>query len=320
MKTPKLSFFAKFLLLPMLFIPGISLTTVTAQQTDMPVIKAQHLFDIESSFNYPSDITVGKNRQIYVVDGVNSRIKIFNAEGNHISSFGSKGPGNGQFNMPVGIDSLSDGTIYVADSGNQRIQAFDASGHFLFKFAFENIESSSPVDPTDISIDEQANRCYVIDNNNHRVLVYKKKGSGFLGEWGSRGERPGEFQYPFLCALDKQNTLYIVDVLNTRVQAMNKNGRALAYIGKWGVDRGQFYRPKGVTIDKNDHIYISDSYLGVIQVFKRFRKFIGVLSDSNSKILRFKGPAGIYIDDNMRLYIVEMLANRISVYQLNNQP
>ena len=116
--------------------------------------------------------------------------------------------------------------------------------------------------------------------------------------------------------MDKYSTLYVVDVLNTRVQAINHEGRAMAYIGKWGVDRGQLYRPKGVTIDKKDRIYVSDSYLGVIQIFKRYRKFLGVLGNKMGEMLRFKTPTGIDVDDDLRLYIVEMIQNRVSVYQI----
>jgi DNA-binding beta-propeller fold protein YncE len=204
----------------------------------------------------------------------------------------------------------------VADSGNHRVQAFDPLGGFLYKFNTNLNDPGRPVDPTDIAIDDSKNRCYVVDNDNHRILLYTKDGSRLLQKWGTRGEKPGEFQFPFLAALDKTSTLYVVDVLNTRVQAINEEGRTMAYIGKWGVDRGQFYRPKGVTVDKNNRIYVSDSYLGVIQVFQRYKNFIGVLGDESGKMLRFKTPSGIYVDNSLKLYVVEMLENRVAVYQI----
>ncbi len=290
---------------------------VYCQPDDLPFITARHIFDISSGFIYPSDVTVGAKGQIYIVDGVNNKVKIFDSEGAYLSSFGSKGKGNGQFNSPVGIDSRKDGTIFVADSGNQRIQAFDPAGRFLFNFTVRVKDSTGQPDPTDVVLDESTNRCYVVDNDNHRILVYTGNGSSLLDQWGTRGEKPGEFQFPFLAAMDRNSTLYVVDVLNTRVQAISKEGRTMAYIGKWGVDRGQFYRPKGVTIDFKDRIYISDSYLGVIQVFKRYRKFLGVVANKTGGILRFKTPVGIYVDDKLRLYVVEMLQNRVSVYQIS---
>jgi hypothetical protein len=292
---------------------------VSAQPADLPVIASRHLFDIQSGFLHPSDVTVGARERIYVLDGINNRVKVFTSTGKYVSSFGSQGTGNGGLNHPLGIDSAKDGSIYVADTRNRLIQVFSSTGQFKFQFPVKIKDSSRPPDPVDVVVDDEQDRCYVIDNDNHRVLVYTKDGSSLLKIWGTSGEQPGEFHFPFLGALDNQSHLYVVDVLNTRVQAFNPEGRAMAYIGKWGVDRGQFYRPKGVTVDGKDRIYVSDSYLGVIQIFKRFRKFIGVLGNGDKQLLRFKTPVGIYIDDQFRLYVVEMLLNRVSVYQLTDK-
>lgn len=297
----------------------IGLSQAHSQPSDLPIIASRHLFDIQSGFLHPSDVTVGAKGQIYVLDGVNDRVKVFSSNGKYLSSFGSPGTGNGGFNHPLGIDSVKEGSIYVADTGNRLIQVFTATGQFKFQFPVEVKDSPRPPDPVDVVVDDELDRCYVIDNDNHRVLLYPKEGSRLLKVWGVSGEKPGEFHFPFLGALDNQSHLYVVDVLNTRVQAFNPEGRAMAYIGKWGVDRGQFYRPKGVTVDGKDRIYVSDSYLGVIQVFKRFRKFLGVLGNGDNQLLRFKTPVGIYIDDNFRLYVVEMLLNKVSVYQLTDK-
>ncbi len=193
---------------------------------------------------------------------------------------------------------------------------FDPAGRFQFGFPVEVENSLRQPNPIDVVIDESKDRCYVVDNHNHRILIYKKDGSQLLKIWGSRGEKPGEFNFPFLATHDSYSTLYVVDVLNTRVQAINDEGRTIALIGKWGVDRGQFYRPKGVTVDKKDRIYVSDSFLGVVQVFKRYNTFLGVIGSESGKMLKFTTPTGIYVDDNLRLYIVEMRQNRVSVYQI----
>jgi len=308
-----------FTLVSLLCLALSGIPAVYGQPSDLPIIASRHLFDIQSGFLHPSDVTVGANGRIYVLDGVNNRVKVFASNGKYHSSFGSRGTGKGGFDHPLGIDSSKDGSIYVADSGNRLIQVFSPTGQFKFQFPVRVQNSSRPPDPVDVVVDDEKNRCYVVDNDNHRVLVYTKDGASLLKTWGVSGEKPGEFHFPFLGALDNQSTLYVVDVLNTRVQAFNPEGRVMAYIGKWGVDRGQFYRPKGVTIDKKDRIYVSDSYMGVIQVFKRFRKFKGVLGNGDNQVLRFKTPVGIYIDDKFRLYVVEMLLNRVSVYQLTDE-
>ncbi len=286
------------------------------QTGEVPIIAARHLFDVEAGFLHPSDVAIGPEGRIYVLDGVNNRVVICTSAGKFIASFGVRGKGKGGLNSPLGLDIDKDGSVYVADSGNRLVQVFGPLGDFKFEFPIAVPDSQRSPDPVDVVLDESKDRCYVIDNDNHRILVYSRDGSRYVKSWGGSGEKPGEFQFPFLAALDNRSTLYVVDVLNTRVQALNEEGRAMAYIGKWGVDRGQFYRPKGVTVDKKDRIYVSDSYLGVVQVFERFRKFLGVLGTPEKKMLRFSTPVGLAVDDALRLYVVEMQPNRVAVYQL----
>ena len=309
-------FTLKVLVLCLLSLTVTERGMLYAQPGAVPTISARHLFDIKSDFLHPSDVAVSSQGSIYVLDGVNNRVVIFTATGKFVSAFGVRGQGKGGLNSPLGMDIDKNGSVYVADSGNRRVQVFSPLGDFKFEFPITVPESPRLPDPVDVVLDESQDRCYVIDNDNHRVLVYSRDGSNLLKIWGGSGEKPGEFQFPFLAALDNQSTLYVVDVLNTRVQAISDQGRAMAYIGKGGVDRGQFYRPKGVTVDKKDRIYVSDSYLGVIQVFERFRKFLGVLGNDEKQMLKFTTPAGICIDDDLRLYVVEMLLNRVSVYQV----
>ena len=130
-----------------------SVHPVYGQPAELPIIASRHLFDITASFLHPSDVTVGSQGRIYVLDGVNNTVKIFNASGKYLSSFGSRGKGGGKCDTPLGIDSDRDGSIYLADSGNRLIQVFDASGSFRFQFPVDVQDSLRPPDPVDVVID-----------------------------------------------------------------------------------------------------------------------------------------------------------------------
>ena len=86
-------FFAPCVLLWAALHMGVFAGSACAQTGDVPIIKARHLYNIESGFLHPSDVSVGPQGNIYVVDGVNNRVKIFNKKGAYLSSFGSKGSG-----------------------------------------------------------------------------------------------------------------------------------------------------------------------------------------------------------------------------------
>ena len=276
----------------------------------------QHLFDITDNLNAASDVSVSRDGKIYVVDGVNHKIRVFNPDGKPIFAFGREGAGNGEFKFPLGIDIDGSGKVYIADSGNHRLQIFNPEGGFIAKI---NIPSKTrhPADPTDVAVDDSRNRCYIVDNDNHHILVYDLATLKWIQTYGSPGTDKRAFRYPFFITLDKKKYLYIVDVINTRIQVLNPEGLFVEFIGGWGVEKGEFFRPKGVAIDKDGRVFVSDSYMGVIQVFDANSQFCAVVADpAKGKIKKFKPPAGLYIDTKNRLYVVEMLANKVSVYQI----
>ncbi len=276
----------------------------------------QHLYDITFDMNEPSDVAVSKNGQIYIVDGVNNRVVVSNKKGRVLFTFGEKGTGRGQMLFPLGIFIDSAGNVYLADSGNHRIQIFDPFGEYASEINIPPFEGV-PADPTDLTVDESTNRIFIADNNNHHILVYDLDTMKLLDTYGSPGMEKRQFRYPFLMTSDKDNYLYIVDVINTRVQVLNRDGKFVQFIGGWGVEKGEFFRPKGVALDRDNRVYVSDGYMGVIQVFKPNGEFDSVLSSSDEGMVKkFNKPVGIYIDEHNRIYVTEMFANRVSVYSI----
>jgi DNA-binding beta-propeller fold protein YncE len=291
----------------------ILLLTVTPA-LGIRLINVELLFEITDQLKQPSEVAVSKDGQIYVVDGVNNRIRIFSSRGAPVSSFGLEGAGDGEFKYPLGIDIAASGRVYVADSGNHRVQIFDGAGGFIAQIKLPAL--NHPADPTDVAVDETRNRCYVVDNDNHRILVYDLSNLKLLDSYGTPGTDKRNFRYPFLITLDKQKYLYIVDVINTRVQVLNPDGLFVNFIGGWGVEKGEFFRPKGVAVDKNGRIYVSDSYMGVIQIFTATGEFYAAIGEpASGKVKKFKTPVGIYVDRQDRLYVVEMFANKVGVYR-----
>lgn len=279
------------------------------------ILPLRHRFDIMRNFLQPTDVAVGKDHQIYIMDGVNNRVKIFDEEGSFKSSFGGTGSANGKFKIPVGITTDRDGRVYVADTGNRRIQVFSSGGVFERQISLPPGEKGKPREPVDVAVAEPLKQIYVTDNDNHQVLVFSIPGDSLIATWGSEGPRSNQFHYPFLMTAGKDGSAFIVDVLNTRVQVW-RDGKPRESIGSWGVDLGQFYRPKGVSLDNTGMVFVSDSVLGVIQTFTLQGEFKAVLGTEDGEVITWETPLGITIDSRQRLYVVEMLKNRIRVYDI----
>jgi DNA-binding beta-propeller fold protein YncE len=278
-------------------------------------INSKSLPEISTEADQPSDISLGPNEYLYLVDGVNNRIIVLDRKGRVKFTFGKEGTGQGEFEHPLGIGISKDGMVFIADSGNHRVQVFDANGNFLRLFNVKSGPQEKPSDPVDVLVSDFKDYLYVSDNDNHKIKVYDTRGN-FQFEWGKFGEGPGEFRYPGILAKNEQNEIFVVDVLNTRVQKFDPYGNHIADIGSWGVLPGNLFRPKGIAIDRKNRVFVSDSYMGLIQVFTDLGRFLGVVCENGTK-KHFITPVGLFVNGKHDILLtVEMRKNTISVTEI----
>lgn len=287
------------------------LAWATAVRAGLPTGEARLLLDIagkgDSALSLPSDVTVTDGR-VYVVDSGNRRIAVFDRTGKFLFAMGK-----GLLKAPVGIGKDGKGRIYVADRGTGRVEVFTAGGKHLRTIELQHGDGA-PARPIDVAVEPDGRRLYITTNDRHSLLTLDARGA-FSGEWGENGPEEGEFRYPGTLMLLPGNRLAIVDILNTRIQLFERNGRFLTVLGRWGVTPGHLFRPKGIALDRKGRLLVSDSYLGVIQVFRDDGQFLHVLG-SKGEVLRLGTPVGMTVDDAGRLYVARMRENRVSVFEL----
>jgi len=263
----------------------------------------------------PSDVGIGKDQQTYVVDGGNHQIAVFDAACTRVTSLGMPGSEDGQLTGPLGIGISKKGEVWVTDKGNNRLAMFDARGRFKRALPLE--EEGDDVVPVDVAVGPKGKELFVTANNSHKVLVYSTKGE-LLRAWCGEGEDDGQFRFPATIDIDAAGNVYVVDVLNTRVQKFDAAGTHLLTIGTLGGKAGTFFRPKGVAVDAVGNIYVSDSFLGVIQVFNPAGEFQYVIGEDGEATV-FKTPVGMTANGG-RLYVTQMLAGNVLILEPKAPP
>lgn len=258
----------------------------------------------------PSDVAIASDGRTYVVDSGNHQVAVFDASGMRITSLGMKGDEKGQLTNPLGIGVSANGEIWVADRGNERIVMFDTRG--VSRRVFELEVDGESIVPVDIAVGPKGKELFVTSNNTHQVVVFSNKGE-FLRAWGGEGENDGQFIYPATIDIDAAGNVYVVDVINARVQKFDAAGRHLLTIGKRGGKAGTFYRPKGVAVDDAGNIYVSDSFLGVVQAFRPDGEFAYVIGDDGTATV-YDTPVGLAVS-GVRLYVIQMLAGKVAVLE-----
>ena len=178
---------------------AVDLGGVSSEQHRVRVFDAvsgTHLIDIgkrgsgPGEFNLPRDLAIGKDGRLYVVDGGNFRVVVFDRDGRYLHSFGSIGKQYGQFARPKEIAIDRAGNVYVVDTAFGNFQVFNAQGELLM-FVGDRSERDGPAKymlPSGIAVDEDG-RVYVVDQWFRKIDVFRPAalppGSGHLAR------RPG---------------------------------------------------------------------------------------------------------------------------------
>ena len=79
------------------------------------------------------DIAVAPDGRVYVADGTNRRVQIFQPDGTFISAFGIAGDAEDQFAQIAKIVIAPDGSVYTQDVKDASISKFTADGTFVWR-------------------------------------------------------------------------------------------------------------------------------------------------------------------------------------------
>ena len=198
---------------------------------------------VDGMFRQVTDVTWDSKGYGYISDGyINSRIAKISPTGEWLGSFGTPGDGPGQFNTPHSIAIDAEDHIYVADRGNRRIQVLDTDGKVLRQITIDvpyspnarpaigNMPDQNPPPGTAKTMVAGAPWTVCITPPPHQVLytsdgfpgrVYKLSLDGkVLGVLGESGKQPKQFGWIHQIACPSENTLYVAELLNWRVQKL----------------------------------------------------------------------------------------------------
>jgi len=90
-----------------------------------------HTLTDPGNFSYPTNVALDADNNLYVTDSFNSRVEVFDADGNFIRQFGKAGDRPGTLFRPKGIAIDADGHVWVADAVQDRVQCFTPEGDLL---------------------------------------------------------------------------------------------------------------------------------------------------------------------------------------------
>jgi len=230
--------------------------------------------------------------------------------------------GSDLFIMPHGLTVDHQNNVWVTDVSLQEVFKFSHEGKLLMKIGITRETGSDSLrfnQPTDVAVAEDGS-FYVSDGYiNSRIVKFSAEGK-YLFEWGTKGDKPGQFNLPHAIDLDNKGNVYVADRQNDRIQVFDANGKFLKEINDKKLE--DLY---SLTIDKStQHIFAID----FLVVMKYFTKGSNIMEyDANGKLVTRFGRStssndapltrfqDIAVDNEGSIYVCDILGNKIHKYK-----
>jgi DNA-binding beta-propeller fold protein YncE len=199
--------------------------------------------------------------------------------------------------------------IGLADAG--QVAVLDTGGTLLYTIGRQGQFSN----PVDIAVDKVKHKVFVVDNTEHRIVVFSESGDS-LFSLGKRGLGEGEFNFPQSIAIDNASNIYVVDAFNFRIEIFDSTMKYVKSFGQQGDIFGTFSRPKGIALDTYNNIYVLDANHNNFQIFNNSAElllFVGKFSSANDG---FQSPVSIAISENNTIFVTDQVNKRVQIFQL----
>ena len=261
------------------------------------VLEISDLRLLATGLGAPSDVAVGEDGTVYVLDGYGGFLHRYAPDGTLEDSLEVQGD-------PVGVGWGGD-RVWVPRTDEAVVMAFEpATGVWHSHTA---PDASSVVRFTDaVLVDDEM----ALVSQGGKVWMTPLTGAG--GEWVSVTST-----MPFLADATSDGQLVMADVQDDTIHMAEPGSVDWQQVAQWGVWEGGFLHPTGVAVDRRGRIFVADGFLGVVQVFNRDGDFLGALG-RDEELLRLEHPMGVAVDGD-HLYVCDWVTGQVLAMEVDDR-
>jgi len=296
-------------LLPILILCWLLAIAATSQAASQAYVRS-----LTIASGAPVAVTADDQENLYVIDGGNNKLDIYNSGGIATGTIR-------ELAGPIGVAVDGRGRIFIGSGNEGSVNIYGPDGVFLYALGAGKGEFTRPIA---IGVDTAGN-AYVVDAEAHRVKVFHQDGSPAFS-FGGHGGEDGRFNNPTALAVNGAS-LIIADLPvidssqgpheGARIQIFDLQGNFISSFGEYGVGEGKLAKPLGLAVDAGGRIYVADAYQNVIQIFDGDGLFLGTVYDQAEPL---RSPLDIAVGlSTGRLFIASRNNAGIEVYSKGGQ-
>lgn len=265
---------------------------------------------------FPYDLII-KDDLIYVADGGNYRVQVFDIHGNYLFQFGAFGTedyefwngnifnGDGRSSNPQSLFVDNDGDINAIDIIANCIKVFSPDGKYLRKYEFDNIGSYGVC-----TVDEDG--YYYLSDVDQNMLKCFNKDLKLQWQVGGLGTGIGEFNCLWRIVISN-SLLYVSDIYNHRIQIFNKNGEYISQFGKNGTSSQEFDYIFGFDFDNNGKMYLTDTWNHRIKIYDNNFVCLKIFGEIQSDIV-LRPSAVKFSNDEETFFVADYLNHSVAQF------
>ncbi len=292
-------------------VPAVTIPTVTVPPASQLVIGSEGSGN--GQLNEPTDVSVDQAGNVYVSDGKNNRIDVFDKDGKPLRTF--QPTGDAALNEPWGVAVAADGSIYVSDTWNKNVGGgigqvikYDANFNLIWK----SDPSAALYGPRDLLVLPSGN-VLVADTGNKRIVQLNGADGTVVGAFGSEGSGPGQFNEPVGLALGPNGNIYVADTWNGRVQIFDPTFKYVTEFKVKGWGSQEVTAKPYLVVMADGRVILSNPANSRIELYAGFGTATASWDLPSTQGVSAR-PVGMTLDGNGSLYVADCNGN--VVYRL----
>ncbi len=220
--------------------------------------------------------------------------------------FGETGMGPGEFSYPRAAVRGANDRLYIVDKA-ARIQCYTPDGRFAFGWRMPEWQAGKP---TGLGAGPDG-KIYVADTHYSRVVVFDADGTR-VGEFGSRGEGPGQFILPTDVAVTPAGDVYVAEYGgNDRISKFSPSWEYRFSFGGRAAGSAQLQRPQALLLDDDGTLWVADACNHRICHFTADGELLGTFGRAGTALGELRFPYGLDRLSDGTFVVAEYGNNRV---------
>ena len=237
---------------------------------------------LDGQFRNPIGVDTDSSGNIYVLDGDNHRVEVFDSGGVFLRSWGGvEGLGDSALKDPSFLKIDARDRVYISDIAASKVKVFDTGGNLVRTIGEPGAGTGQFNGPAGMFIDDTNSRLYVCDTTNNRVQAFDLTGN-YVATYSADA-----LEVPWDVVVTSAGVMHVVPY--GEFGTVKFDVATGTSTGVWGSNFQRnaldgFSAILSLAIDSSDNLYVYDWEDGGESYVKKF--------DSNGLLLTVFGGAG----------------------------